>query len=289
MANITQDIDMLMCKIDEVLQAKVTALEGMIKDQEIAKPKTNVRSDLQSVLIKSILTKNFLAADPSSKGTTTEIDAIKQHLKILGEQVAQLTTTVAASIPSAQYQKDQQETNASLQEAIKNLVETNQSWAAVASQPKQDAPETSQRSQKEISEVFRSSLLEHQKENERKLNVVIFGLKEGENDLDKFKLLCRSEMHCSVEPIACHRIGLKSKDKIRPLLVKCKNEADRRKVLGNAKLLRQSDFDNVKKHIFIAPDMSKEEREKQKKIREERRARFQHGGDTDDTPSAPGK
>ena len=85
-------------------------------------------------------------------------------------------------------------------------------------------------------------------------------------------------MQCKIEPIACRRIGLKSTDKIRPLLVKCLNEAERRKLLGNAKLLRQSEFEHVRKTIFIAPDMCKEEREKQKKLREAKRARFHDGG-----------
>jgi hypothetical protein len=291
----TQNIDQLMCKIDEVLQANVAALKDMIQSEEIEKPNTISRPDLQSILIRSILAKSFLAADCSSKGTASEIDTIKQQLKMLGEQVVQLTTTVNASIPSAQLQKDQQETNASLQEAVKNLVATSQRWAAVASHPKQVAPEFSQHSPKEITEALRSTLLEHQKENERKLNVVVFGLKEGDNDLDKFKSLCSREMQCNVKPIASRRIGLKSKDKIRPLLVKCLNEADRRKILGNAKLLRQSDLENVKNHIFIAPDMSKDEREKKKKLREAKRdrsPRLQNGGETlnaDENLSTQGK
>ena len=280
-----QDITALMSKIDEILQAKVDILEKMLQDAKIEKPKTNLRSDTQSVLIRNILvTEKSTSSDSEHWNTATEIDSIKKHIDMLSQQVLQLKNTVSASLPPVQFQQDQKATSDSLERAIKTLESTNRNWAAVVSQPERISAQTPQRTPKEIRDAVRSTLIEHQIETERKQNVVVFGLPEGSSvadDLDTFKTLCLREMNCAVDPIACRRLGQKSNTKIRPLLVKCINEADRRRLLGNAKLLRQSNEESVKQTIFIAPDMSKEEREKQKKLREERRAQYQHGGGGD--------
>jgi hypothetical protein len=281
-----QDISKVMSKIDEILQAKVEILEKMLADAKLEKPKTTLRSDTQSILIRNILLAEQSSPSSDSWNTATEIESIKKHLDLIGKQVIQLTNTVTASLPPAEFQKEQKANTETLQKAIKTLETTNRTWAAVASQPERSLTALSQRTPKDIREVVRSSLIEHQIETERKRNVIVFGLHEGSSvtdDLDTFKTLCLSELDCSINPIACRRIGQKSNDKVRPLLVQCVNEADRRRLLGNAKLLRQSSDEHVKRSIFIAPDMSKEEREKQKKLREEKRAQYKHRGGIGET------
>ena len=55
-----------------------------------------------------------------------------------------------------------------------------------------------------------------------------------------------------------------------------KSEAKKRKVLINAKLLKNYTTSEGKR-IFIAPDMSKEEREEQKLLREKKKRRQKNG------------
>jgi hypothetical protein len=128
--------------------------------------------------------------------------------------------------------------------------------------------------------VVRVSLEENGRINARKCNVVVFGLSENETteaDLKAFHKLCKNELNCNVESMSCRRLGKRSDDsKLRPLLVLLKSEAEKRKVLMNAKLLKNYTTSEAKR-IFIAPDMSKGKREAQKLLREEKKRRQKNG------------
>ena len=88
--------------------------------------------------------------------------------------------------------------------------------------------------------------------------------------------IVRKELKIDVEFIKIFRLGEKSDNKIRPILVCFRGETQKWRVLKAAKELRNSD---KFKNIFIAKDMTSEEREIDKGLREELRLRKQNGED----------
>lgn len=157
--------------------------------------------------------------------------------------------------------------NENIEKVVNEQLDSKRSWAQVVSKTKiQPEPSTNQ-----VRKFVRESLLEKQKMDARKCNVVVFGLKElhnDENDLTSFKSICEGEIECKVDLLSSRRLGQRSDNVTRPLLVTCKNENDKRKLLLSAKRLRQSSNDLMKK-VYISPDLTKEERQFLKKKREE--------------------
>ena len=110
----------------------------------------------------------------------------------------------------------------------------------------------------------------------RKLNLVIYGLPEAsaassserqQADSDRFTELVDSEFKISNFEISkCIRLGKPKNDKPRPLLVTVPENAVRRQILRNAKNLRNS---NTHKRVFISPDLTSQEREANKQLRQE--------------------
>ena len=73
------------------------------------------------------------------------------------------------------------------------------------------------------------------------------------------------------------RLGRKTDGKMRPVLVKLENEKMKWAVIVSAKKLKESDSIETKS-IGITLDMTKEEREQNKKLREELAEKRRQGG-----------
>ena len=118
----------------------------------------------------------------------------------------------------------------------------------------------------------------------RKLNLVIYGLPEASAtsapdrqlaDSNSFTELVGSEFKISnLEISKCVRLGKPKNDKPTPLLVTVADNAIRRQILRNAKHLRHS---NTYKCVFISPDLTLQEREANKQLRQELRHRKDAG------------
>ena len=77
-----------------------------------------------------------------------------------------------------------------------------------------------------------------------------------------------------MENSKCVRLGKPKNDKPRPLLVTVADNAIRRQILRNAKHLCHS---NTYKRVFISPDLTLQEREANKQLRQELRRRKDAG------------
>jgi len=120
----------------------------------------------------------------------------------------------------------------------------------------------------------------------RKLNLVIYGIPETtatsaperqQADLNSFNELVDSEFKINNFEISkCVRLGKPKNDKPRPLLVTIPDNTIRRQILRNAKNLRNS---NTHKRVFISPDLTPQEREANKQLRQELKRR-KDAGDT---------
>ena len=101
----------------------------------------------------------------------------------------------------------------------------------------------------------------------RKKNVIIYNLPEPApddgGDSDTFATMCSSVYNCSCAITKSVRLGKKVINKHRPLLLSLENEVDKLLLLSRSYLLRQNDS---YKDVFIAPDRTKFEREKHKRL-----------------------
>ena len=117
--------------------------------------------------------------------------------------------------------------------------------------------------------------MEWEKELERrKLNVVIVNMKESEereiekrikHDMEICIELFRNGLGIiDIKPERIDRIGRKMEGRVRPMLVKVKSEEERWQILKrNTKLRNNENY----KRVFINKDMSREEREKDRRLR----------------------
>ena len=117
------------------------------------------------------------------------------------------------------------------------------------------------------------SISEIEDRERRKCNLVMFGLKEGEEGTDQVSDKSRAEKLCRdlgeiVEVKKSYRLGEKNPNGPRPLKETLLDETTRNKVLKKAKELRNLGEDNKK--IFLKKDLTPLEREEDKKLREER-------------------
>ena len=110
---------------------------------------------------------------------------------------------------------------------------------------------------------------------QRKKNVVVYNLPESEEEQarDRYKgyeIVCRKifevmEME-NIEQKQLIRLGKREEYKIRPVLVKLKDEEAAKEVLVRAKRLR---FSEQYAGVFISKDLSRAEREREKNLRKE--------------------
>ena len=117
--------------------------------------------------------------------------------------------------------------------------------------------------------------IEQMEKVQRKKNVVVYNLPESEEEQarDRYKedeIACRKifevmEME-NIEQKQLIRLGKREEHKIRPVLVKLKDEEAAKDVLVRAKRLR---FSEQYAGVFISKDLSRAEREREKNLRKE--------------------
>ena len=107
------------------------------------------------------------------------------------------------------------------------------------------------------------------------MNLVVHNMQEspGENarerakgDAEKFKVMIQESMRLVVRTTKCFRVGKKTDDKPRLLIITLDDLDTKHDILRHARDLRNSDdYGN----IYITPDLMKAEREQGRKTREE--------------------
>jgi len=109
----------------------------------------------------------------------------------------------------------------------------------------------------------------------RKRNIIVYNLPESsgssnKSDSDAFAALCSSVYNSSFAVTKSIRLGKKAPDKHRPLLLCLQKEEDKFELLSRSFLLFRSES---YKNVYLAPDRTKFEREKHKKLVTELRVR----------------
>ena len=130
-------------------------------------------------------------------------------------------------------------------------------------------------------EIITTSVREMEQRQERENNAIFFNIEESEeeetlerkqHDIRAVCEICDEELGINIDDshiMGAIRLGKKIPDKIRPLKILFNQRASKIDVIKNAKKLREST--NVKnQNVFIAPDLTPQQRQEGKLLREER-------------------
>jgi len=263
-------ITQLLASVKSILLSNDSTLKTIIEKHSLDAGKG--KNERTFTVLERLISSSIPAIKMTEQTTHwTQLADSAKKVETKLEELTKQMQQVQLAIP-----KSLEQLNEKVEKVANEQLKSNETWSQVVSKTKTRV----ENSTNEVRKVVRESLIEKQKIDERKCNVIVFGLKEQkkDNDLDSFRGLCEKELDCAVTFLNCRRLGQRSDNTIRPLLVTCKTETEKRKLLLNAKRLRQSSNDESKK-VYINADLSKEERELQKKKREEWKAKRNMTGD----------
>ena len=109
--------------------------------------------------------------------------------------------------------------------------------------------------------------------NHRKCNLIVHKLPENSNDEDSISSICKDVLGLEINIVSVKRLG-QQRGWPRLLLVVLENEILKRQILARSPRLRQC---NSWKSVFITPDLTQQEREENRRLREELKTRRQNG------------
>ena len=136
-----------------------------------------------------------------------------------------------------------------------------------------------------IQKCFEKFQTEKEEQEKRKCNIVASNLPESEapsgeerkrEDVTNIVDIIKDELRLNVRVENAFRAGKKQENRPRILIVTLKSEASKWDVLKTSKLLRESE-NEVVRNIYINKDLTVQEREQQKKLRDEVKARRAQG------------
>jgi len=111
----------------------------------------------------------------------------------------------------------------------------------------------------------------------RRKNLLIYNFKEpSENQTDKlrFQELCSVVFKMDISLTKTVRLGKRTEDKPRPLLVCLSDESEKAEILSRSGMLRKQEQYS---RVYVAPDRTKFERQKHRKLVDEMKHRRQNG------------
>ena len=147
-------------------------------------------------------------------------------------------------------------------------------------------------SKDDIEKIVEESIQEHAEKEKRKLNVMVFNLPEAQSEdwevrqkYDNQTVSNIIEGGLGITPVdtiqQIVRVGKRTNDSRdnrnpRPLIVKMNNMKDKWNIIKNAKKLRNGKNMGWR-NVYLVPDLTQKEREKEKKLREELNKRRDRG------------
>ena len=187
---------------------------------------------------------------------------ISEDLKSIGEQYGVLKTTVSKL--GSQIEELSQN-NLSLKKKFNDLI-SNQKQV-------QGSPANSQ----ELSNAATTIAEELAERDRKKNNIVVYNFPEDSTEMaekDNFTKMCKEATDLDINVLKFLRLGRKSDNRARPLLISLTSEGEKITLLSRAPKLR---FHEQYRNVYIAPDMTKLQRTKHKKLVDELKQRKQQG------------
>lgn len=135
----------------------------------------------------------------------------------------------------------------------------------------------------ELSSIVRSEMSERAEIDKLKMNLVVSGIEEtNSDDTDKAaaKALLEEELDITLDLASTERIG-KPGDEPRLLRLKFITQRSRKELLTKNLNLRNSAHENVKRNVYVRPDLTKRQQLESKNLREQlRKTRDDNPGQT---------
>ena len=192
-----------------------------------------------------------------------ELKQLKEEMKGLKEENRELTEDL---------QKEREE-NKEMREKISRLQEENREMMKRMKAWEEGWEEKENRIVERAVERIEGNMMgEIEEKMQKKNKVVMFNLKEAENreetrDKEKCEEIIKESLDLyDVKVRQVTRIGKKTEGKTRPILVEMENEKEKWAVVARAKRLREARNPEWRK-IGVQPDMTRKEREENKKLR----------------------
>ena len=222
-------------QIETKLDALKLELEERI-DTKIAEKSAQMQQQLQKEIDDRLTTKQI------------------EHIEQISDDMARTKNELSEFI------------DATIDERISNYITTEK---PNNSSPLLLSPTTKSKFTKELEEKIQSEMYDRER---RKPNVVIYGLEEGkddEQDRDIFMKFCNEGLKTEITRESIQkssRLGPKRTiGNPRPLLVTTTSNDIKTRIFKNAKFLKDSNYNNIQ----IKNDLTKNEREREKILREE--------------------
>lgn len=170
-------------------------------------------------------------------------------------------------------------------QALSSAEETKKLFADVVKGKDVRNDQTKTFTSEDIQKCFEKFQTEKDEQEKRKCNIVVSNMPESEastgeerkrEDITKLVDVIKDELRLNIRVENAFRAGKKQENRPRILIVTLSSEASKWDVLKTAKLLRESE-DEVVRNIYINKDLSVQEREQQKKLRDEVKTRRAQG------------
>lgn len=115
--------------------------------------------------------------------------------------------------------------------------------------------------------------MEQQSRRRRASTLIVSGLSVNNSlsDQESFIKLCQNEFATKPDVVFNKRLGKETDNKIRPLLVCFRNEADAQQILDRARELRKSNNEAIRTKVYINPNRTRAEAEAEYQLRCKRR------------------
>jgi len=228
-------------------------------------------------------------ADGSTQTSDVDLDCLRQEIKNLREVVAALSTQVSllmSSLPSA--------TTTSLTSDLQSGAVDPQptTYAAVASdrnnnnlhsKPLKPTPLDSNHGSKPTDQSNQAAVtamyVDLRRKQHRSNNIVVSGLQYSDNDAVMVTEMLEeefggdTELWPGVSVARCQRLGKQQDNKLQPLLVTLDSRDQAEYYIKNARYLRSSNNQDIKRNVYINADLTPSEAKAEYELRMERRRR----------------
>ena len=156
------------------------------------------------------------------------------------------------------------------------------SYAAVVTDSRTNAkPRDHTTSQDAVTAMY----VDLRRKQQRSNNIVITGLQNSDNDaalvteLLQEEFGCDEEMWPGVSVARCQRLGRRQDDKLQPLLVTLDSHDQAEYYIKNARFLRSSNNQEIKRNVYINADLTPSEAKAAYELRMERKRKHSVQGD----------
>lgn len=201
---------------------------------------------------------------------STEQVTLKNLDKWLGEYIKKfnLLSERVNDLEKENVKKDQ--IIANLNKEIESAKNDNRNESGIIKSPQQSANFWSKATALSTKQLCTQIEKESKEKAAKKNNIIIFGIKTNEQDLNQVKtLLNEVERSIDVQNITINRFKSTKNEEAPPCQVVLESEADKIKILKASKNLRNNNNYNG---VFINPELTKLKMEATKKLKQERKA-----------------